>query len=445
MLAGDNRNFSAAVLGGLKATPFARIAVAAGKNLGAAWEALCQNAIDEDMAPAQLDLATLCSETDFWFALSTSLGGSSYPGNLDEFLAEIAGWYQPRIVVLTGAAEKASMAAILKQARRLADVTRDCKAPLRFVWLHDATQATTEPEIPYEVWPPQWRNIPQMDFTGNLDTVLYRAFRLYLDRRVYWEAAGQDERVCALAEWTLARGLSYNSSRRLDEALDQVLDTTSIPDEERRFAADCLADPNHQETLTAALRQKSFPPADPRAIQLWHAAGILWRPPGISRWHITPMCVRILLQNPDHVLSRRLGVEVLKKRIAQARVNAQVSQMALVLTTQVEAELLDALRWRTSWETLLTQCGLTDDLTKYQARVGPDRELIAKTDGCLLDYASFGQLVRLAEVAGPAFKFPLSRERLSQLADVRNSAAHGRPVRWEGLRVAVEALVALGA
>ena len=444
MLAGDNRDFPAAVLVGLKATPFARVVVAAGKDPKAAWEALHQSAIDEDMAPAQLDFATLGSETDFWLALSTSLGISSYPSNLDEFLVETAGWYQPRLVVLTGAAEKASMAAILRQARLLADVTRDCIAPLRFVWLHDATQATIEPDIPYEVWPPQWREIPQIDFTGNLDTMLYRAFRLYLDRRVYWEAAGQGERVRALEERVLARGLSHNS-RSLDEALEQVLDATPIPDEERRFAADCLADPAHQKTLTAALRQKSFPPADPRAIQLWHAAGILWRPPGISRWHITPICVRILIQSPDHFLSRRLGAEVLKRRIAQARTNAQVSQMALVLTTQVEAELLDALRWSTSWKALLTQCGLTDDLAKYQTRVGTGRESIVKTDGCLLDYASFGQLVRLAEVAGPAFKFPLSRERLSQIADVRNSAAHGHPVRWEGLRVTVEALVALGA
>lgn len=387
------------------------------------------------MAPVQLDLATLGSETNFWFALSTSLGSSSYPGNLDEFLAETAGWYQPRLIVLTGAAEKVSMAAILEQARRVADVTRDCRSPLRFVWLHEATQAITEPEIPYEVWPPQWRDIPQMDFTGNLDTVLYRAFRLYLDRRVYWEAAGQGERVYALAEWVLARGLSYNSSRRLDEVLDQVLDTTSILDEERHCVADCLADPNHQETLIAALQQKSFPPADPRTTHLWHAAGILWRPPGISRWHITPMSVRILIENPDHVLSRRLGAEVLKRRIAQARVNTQVSQMALILTTQVEAELLDALH-RTSWETLLTQCGLIDDLTKYQAQVG--------TDGCLLDYASFGQLVRLAKAAGNAFEFPLSRERLKQIVNVRNAAAHGHPVRWEGLRVVVEALVSLG-
>lgn len=443
MLAGDNQDFPAAVLVGLKAMPFARVAVAAGKDPEAAWEALCQRAIEEDMAPAQLDLATLGSETDFWFALSTSLGGSSYPGNLDEFLAETAGWYQPRVVVLTGAAKKASMAAILEQARLLANVTRDCKAPLRFIWLHDATQATTQPEIPYEVWPPQWRDIPQMDFTGNLDTVLYRAFRLYLDRRVYWEAAGQDKRVRTLEERVLARGLSYNSCS-LDEALGQVLDATPIPDEERRFVADCLEDPTHKETLTAALQQKSFPPVDPRTTHLWYAAGILWRPPGISRWHITPICVRILIQNPDHFLSRRLGAEVLKRRIAQARVNAQVSQMALILTTQVEAELLDALRWRTSWETLLTQCGLTDELTKYQARVGTGRESIVKTDGCLLDYASFGQLVRLAEVAGSTFKFPLSRERLSQIANVRNSAAHGHPVRWEGLRVAVEALVALG-
>ncbi|MDS4058097.1 MAG: hypothetical protein RKP73_05950 [Candidatus Contendobacter sp.] len=444
MLAGDNRDFPAAVLAGLKATPFARVAVSSGKDPEAAWEALRQCAIDEVMAPARLDLATLGSNTDFWFALSTSLGGSGCPGDLDEFLAETTGWYQPRMIVLTGAAEKGSMAAILGQARLLAEVTRDCMAPLRFVWLHDATQATTDPEIPYEVWPPQWRDIPQLDFTGNLDTVLYRAFRLYLDRRVYWEAAGQGERVRVLEERILARGLCHNS-RSLDQALGQILDATPIPDEERRFVADCLADPAHQETLTTALRQKSFPPADPRAIQLWHAAGILWRPPGISRWHITPACVRILIQSPDHFLSRRLGVEVLKRRIVQARANAQVSQMALVLTTQVEAELLDALRWRTSWKTLLTQCGLTDDLAKYQARVGIGRESIVKTDGCLLDYASFGQLVRLAEVAGPAFKFPLSRERLSQIADVRNSAAHGHPVRWEGLRVAVEALVALGA
>ncbi len=435
MFAGDNRNFPAAVLVGLKATPFARVAVAVGKNPEAAWEALRQSAIEQDMAPVQLDLAALGSETNFWFALSTSLGSNSYPGNLDEFLAETAGWYQPRLIVLTGAAEKASMAAILEQAHRVADVTRDCRSPLRFVWLHDATQATTEPEIPYEVWPPQWRDIPQMDFTGNLDTVLYRAFRLYLDRRMYWEAAGQGERMRVFADWVLARGLSYNSSR-IDEVLDQLLDATPILDKERRFVAGCLADPNHQKTLIAALQQKSFPLADPRTAQLWHAAGILWRPPGISRWHITPICVRILIEDPDHVLSRRLGAKVLKRRIAQARVNTQVSQMALILTTQVEAELLDALHLRTSWETLLTQCGLIDDLTKYQAQVG--------TDGCLLDYASFGQLVRLAKGASAAFKFPLSRERLNQIVNVRNSAAHGHPVRWEGLRVAVEALVALG-
>ena len=119
--------------------------------------------------------------------------------------------------------------------------------------------------------------------------------------------------------------------------------------------------------------------------------------------------------------------------------------MALLLTTQVETELLDAIRWTTCWETLLTQCGLIDELAKYQARVGTGQKPIVKTDGCLLDYASFGQLVRLAEMAGPTFKFPLSRERLSQIANIRNFAAHGHPVRWENLRVAVEALVTLGA
>lgn len=70
MLAGDNQDFPTAVLAGLKTTPFARVAVTAGKDLEVAWEALCQSAIEEAMAPAQIDLATLGSETDFWLVLS---------------------------------------------------------------------------------------------------------------------------------------------------------------------------------------------------------------------------------------------------------------------------------------------------------------------------------------------------------------------------------------
>jgi hypothetical protein len=226
--------------------------------------------------------------------------------------------------------------------------------------------------------------------------------------------------------------------------LDQAFDSEPICEDEARVASDHLGEPAHRETWATGLRQGFFPAAEPGFLKRWNAAGLIWRPPGIARWQVTPTCVRILLQDPDHPLRASLGFDALDTRLTHARASSHIAQLALLLSTQVETELLDALRSQTSWQMLLARCDLIEEFKRNRSRAA-NNALAYRTSDCLLDYATFGQLVRLADSARDQLVFPLSQERLWDITAVRNHAAHGHAVRWDGIRILVEALSAIAA
>ena len=443
MSVGNSSEFAAKVLASLKVTPFTRVVVACGKNVEAAADALEQAAYERDEASKRFNFATIGESDDFFRELSICLGCWQEAHDVEELVAATSRFCQPRVVVLLGLAAEVLISPIIKNVRLVADVSRDMPAPIRFVWLHDALQTKVEPSISYEVWSAEWRDIPQMEFSGGLETVLSRAFDHYLDRRVYWEGAGQSDRIGYLFDQVYARANFSPNSNAVDKTLDQIFDSTQIPDSDRRTVSDCFADPVHLSDWIKAFSQNLFPKLDEKVIQRWQAAGIVWRPPGISRWRITPMCIRILAEVADHPITTKLGQELLKVRLANARTNHLISQMTLVLTTQIESELLDSLRNESRWETLIEKCELKIDFEKNRQRSLQYQDILFNIDGSLLDYATFGQLIYLAQAASPTFKFPLSRELLWKIATVRNLAAHGHPVRWEGVRQVVEAVFEL--
>lgn len=441
---GGSYAFAVKVLDGLRATPFARVAVACGKSVEAAVEALQQAAFAKDHAPVLMDIVAFRQTADFFHELSVCMGCAAVT-DAEGLVAEMAGFCQPRLVTLVGLIDETLMPAIIQAARLVADVTRDLPAPIRFVWLHDAAQTGLEVTIPYEVWPAEWRDIPQIEFHGGLNTVLYRALRYYLDRRVYWESAGQSDRIRELDDRIGLHGFSP-ASVMIDESLEQIFDLAPIADTDRLVAAECLAESAHIGLWLKGLRQNISPAMEEASIiRRWNAIGIVWRPPGVSRERITPLCIRVLAENAGHPITAELGQDLVRSRMIYARANPQIAQMTLVLTTQIEAELLDALRRVNHWEALMDTCEIKSEVKKNQERSISCQAYFFEPSDCLLEYATFGQLVRMAQAAGAAFRFPLSREMLWEIVNVRNLAAHGHSVRWNGLRRVVEAVFALGA
>jgi hypothetical protein len=440
---GASSKFAAKILDGLKATLFARVVVACGKNAEAATYALENAARNRDEGAVRVNLVEISQIDDFFRKLSSSIGCSQEAYDVEELITATSGYFQPRLVILLGLATETLMPLIIENARLVADVSRDLPAPIRFIWLHTALHTQIEPSISYEVWSAEWRDIPQIELSGGLDTVLNRAFDLYLDRRIYWEGAGQSDRISYLFDQVRERAKFSPYSSAVDKDLDQIFDSAQIPESDRCAISGCFSDQIHQDYLIKTLSQNLFPKLGEKVTQCWHAAGIVWRPPGISRWRITSMCMRILAEDTTHPITATLSQELVKTRMVHARANPQISQMTLVLATQIESELLDALRNETRWETLMEKCGLKDDIEKTRLRSQPYKEIFFKTDDSLLNYATFGQLVNLAQSASPAFKFPLSRELLWKIATVRNLAAHGHTVRWDGVRQVVEAVFKL--
>lgn len=110
----------------------------------------------------------------------------------------------------------------------------------------------------------------------------------------------------------------------------------------------------------------------------------------------------------------------------------------------MECELLDAIRAQVRWDSLVDACGIRDDIERSRQRAQLCQDSFVKTDNSLLDYATFGQLLYLAQAAGHTFQFPISRDWLWDIVSLRNLAAHGHPVRWDGLRRVVEAVYSLG-
>jgi hypothetical protein len=429
------------VLEHLRTAPFARVAVPRGRDLDGAIQELIDAAFSQDINAQRVELAAIGHVEALYQTLSEHIGNGQIAYSIDD-LVSFGDWWQTRLFVLAGGSPDERIAAdVLAEARWVADVTRDRSAPIRFLWAHGPDAVPLEPELPVRVWPADWRDIPLIETSGNLEMALYRAFRAYLDLRIYWESAGQKDIASQLSDRVLRMGLSHDSVD-VDASVDQAFDSAPMDERDMRVASQCLADPTHRQIWAAALRQGCVVATEPRLAQQWNIAGLIWRPPGIARWQITAWCVRILLQEPGHPLRAFLESGALTQRLRQARSSSHIAQVALILSTQVEAELLDALRTQASWQSLLARCDLVAELEHTRDRASAN-SLAYQTGDWLLNYATFGQLVRLAASAGGQFLFPLSQDRLWEITAVRNHAAHGNAVRWDGIRVLVEALSAI--
>lgn len=437
--------FADRAINSLRANPLARIVVPFGKAEHSALSELTQAAIACGYATAQVSLEHLKTPDDFYRELSRAMGFERTSTNIDDFIAETLSLFQQRLVLLSDAADEEVLIRIIDAALVVTSASRDLTAPIRMVWLHNASQIAAVSTLNFDIWPPDWRDIPQLSFAEGLDTALNRALAHYVDRRVYWEATGQGDRIDQLNDLVGTHINISPMSRQIDEALDDVFDSVPIASNDRRVCVDHLSDPIHKEFWNEAFAKGkgSLPRAEPQAIRRWYAAGLIWRPPGMYRWRLSSTCVRILLEEDGIQSDRTISPSEAKVRMANARANPQLSQMVLVLTTQIEAELLEALRHTTNWKKLAYDSSVTDELEKQQQRSKSMQEYFADTDRSILDYATFGQLVRLAQCAGAAFKFPVSRETLWDVANIRNWTAHGQSVRWEGLRRSVEAVFAL--
>jgi hypothetical protein len=437
--------FADSVVNSLKAVPLARIVLPFGKAENSALSELTHAATACGYANAHVSLYNLNTLDDFYRELSRAIGFERTCTNIDDFITEALNIFQQRFVILSDAADEDALPSIIDAARVITSASRDLSAPIRMVWVHGASQITTVSTLSFDVWPPEWRDIPQLSFAEGLDTALNRALAHYVDRRVYWEATGQGDRIDQLNELVSNHTNISPMSRQIDEALDQVFDSIPITPRDRRVCVERLADPIHREFWVEAFAKGrgSLPMAEPQAIRHWYAAGLIWRPPGMYRWRLSSTCVRVVLEGANLHGSVPIGSLEAKVGMANARANPQLSQMVLVLTTQIEAELLEALRHTTNWRKLASDSSLIDELEKQQQRSKSIQNHFVDVDRSSIDYATFGQLVRMAQCAGSAFKFPLSRETLWDIANIRNWTAHGQSVRWEGLRRSVEAVFAL--
>jgi len=434
--------FAERIISSLRTEPIARVVVPYGRDTEQVEEALSQAAFDQGDLCVRIDLGELRDGKAFIPELSRKLECRNIASNVEDLLKCVHVFYQPRLIVLAGSNGKSIVEPVLAFARSIAFVTRDLSGPIRFVWVHAHADLDLEPAFGFEVWPPEARDIPQVSFSGGLEAVLYRTLRLYIDRRTYWEAAGQTDRMRVLFEQLEPRVLTPTSPT-VDENLDQVFDNSSCPGLNDTLAWISRAPIKVQDIWVQAIRQAIIPRADPALLSRWVAEGLVWQPPGLPRWRVTPMTYRVLLADSNHPLSAKIGPEGLKLRLRRARSNHHIAQMAMLWSSQVEEELLVALRNCPTVESLIDRCKFREVLQRNFNRALRSRERFFSSEMTLLDFATFGQLVGLAQEAGSEFRFPLSRDLLFDVVDVRNLAAHGLPVRWNGLKQILEAVYTL--
>ena len=435
--------FAGIVVTGLRTNPFARIVVPCGKKIASAVSEIAEAANDCGLGVAEVNLSLVETREDFFREVSIAIGLASASTGIEELADAIHNLFQPRVLCLINTCTTSDVTAILESARLIAEVTRDLLQSVRVVWLHESTDICLAPKLPYDVWPPEWRDIPLLSFSDGLGTILYRAFRHFIDQRIYWEAAGQADHIAEVSDIVGSRSSLSPTSRNVDQTINQLFDSIPIVPENKKSALNRLTLASDQKFWIQAIKHEILPRADQRAILQWYATGLVWRPPGMNRWRLTAGCVRTLLDSSENQLTSLVGKDWLKIRLLIARANPHISQMVLLLTTQIESELMDALRQRTQWERLIDRVAIRDELERQQQRTNSGQASLGASDRSLLDYATFGQLVRLAQAEGQGFLFPLSRELLWEVVDIRNSAAHGKPIGWEGVRRSVEAVFSL--
>ncbi len=429
----DGSGFAIRVVLNLRAEPAAFVALPPGRDSHSAISALRAAAPDHETVV----LETPATADGFHVLLGQAFPYGAPVFDLDSFIMAAGNLHQPRLVILTGAPDD-----LLGIADRMAVAgagTRDMTGPWRFVCLVPGPTAARL-SVPFRVWPPDWREVPQIAFDEGDVEARRQALGHYLDRRIYWESAGQLDGIAKLRDRVEMQVSLHPGSRQIDDAIDRVFDGSPMPSSTCDALAAIVTD-GPPAFWSAATHQDLLPRCDRQFFLALQAVGIAWRPPGMLHGRLTPLAMRALATVPDLATRCGLGLGEAAARLRRARANPQVAQMALLLTAQVEQDLLDALRGLRDWPELCRRAGVQQDLetARHRAACAPGFDA---TD-TLIDYATFGQLARIADAAAGTLRFPLPRERIWAICHLRNRAAHGHGIGWTDLALAVQSVADL--
>lgn len=430
----DASGFATRLVASLRAQPAMFVVLPPGREALTAVKALRAAAPDHE----HFTIDTPAGGTDFYVLLGDAFPYGAPVRDIDSFILAAGDLHQPRLVTLVGAITD-DPATLTEHMKLAGAATRDMAGPWRFVCLVAGAAAPGMPG-PFHAWPPDWRDVPQVSFDDGSEEALRQALAHFIDRRIYWESAGQPDAMAALLDRLEMQSSLHPASRQIDETINRVFDAAPLQSDglESMLANVAGSAPGF---WSKALRQDLLPRCDSRMFLNLRATGGAWQPPGMLHGRLTPLALRTIAANPGLSDSGGLTPDQALVRLRRARVNAQVAHMVLTLTAQVEQDLLDALRDRRDWPELCRRAGVEDDLEAARRRTigspGPP------TSEELIEYATFGQLARIAEAAGNSLRFPLPRERVWMICHLRNRAAHGHGIGWADLSLAIQSVADL--
>lgn len=425
------------VLSDLVAEPFARLAVPPGFQLEDACAEVREAVESMGETFLQINPEQLRGREDLYRILSYQCRVEPAVATLEAWLREVH-HYQSRVLVLAGFAPPETLEGILAEAKALVSATKDLDAPVKVLWVHDLRGAEMIPEFTYKVWPGRPMGVPLLDFTILPQTGLLRAMGNYVDLRIYWESCGHPSRIAKLTSRVEDLAPAIRVDADIDAVLDGLFDQVPLETLEEDGMGGFLRKTKVLQDMERALRKGTAPSPARSAVGGYEAHGILWQPPGTARRRLTPCCLAFLARNASHPLTKALGLDVVRARLLASRANPLLSQMVLFLGAQVELELLIHLRNEPSCETVLELLDMTEELRIIRDRSQVSSPKVPYWEDRLIDYATFGQLVKLNTNLDPRVTFPIPKQQLWAAAVQRNNAAHGQPIQWKGIRRLIE-------
>ena len=425
------------VLDSLDVTPIARIAVPEGRGLAACVESLSMLAEELGYRFTRQDAADLRTVADIYASLEESLG--ERVADIDGVIGVLTSLFQPRLLIVEGTLAGEHVDAIAEELSRVATVTRDLRGAIRVVWVHEGAHLDLARRVRYRTMMQDTRDIPVLSLRGGVDEVIRRGLSFYIRERIYWEAAGREAWVAELQRAAEIAAVTSARVSGLDASLDRVFDafdfggTPCAPAVQGEFAGKDI-----EAFILQFLGKGGKRGESAAAAERWSALGIAWQPPTVSGLVPTAVVPHVMMKTGARCGPGIAGVDISELR-TRVRASTILRQTTLMLACVIEGDLLD---WITqSPGRVDALLALPDLRSSCESRARSAARYIYGSAGSLADHATFGELLGGMSRFARKDAFPLSDDRLRNVAVVRNLAAHGHSVRWEGFELVLRAAV----
>lgn len=386
---------------------------------------------------------------DSWFVESLSeVLGQDYDqeGSLDDFIISNTDYLRsPSIIIVSvaGRVTQARLDGLCTLCNRAATYTKDLEGPLRFIVLVESPTLKSTLSLSEVVWEP---TLPS-SIPFRLDDASFSfepaGFSIYMAHKVYWEGSGRLDLINLFHEQTI-QAQAYIQRPKADDFIDKMLDRAVLLDEEegRRLADICLSniDPAiGRKTLLSGIINRSRLANKGDLI----SNGLCWNPPGSMHLHITVLAARHLCANSRICSEYGLTGTDFDSIVRASRYNPMIGNWVMGLTSLIELEMLTACRNSDMTNDIFSRLGYLDDLTVQSRKARLDMMYNNRLD--LVDFATFHQLLETITHGAFRVPFPISRERLCKIRDIRNMVAHLHHVRWDSIKDVLNSLQTVSA